>query len=342
METGFCPYCEKNTPLSSLKRERPVRVKKTDVLIEEALHVCTVCKNEFATEEQERANISRAYEAYRKRENLLSPAAIRSLRRRYGLSQGEFSLWLGWGEITVHRYENGALPDAAHNELLCLLEDPQNAKKLLERNERNLPAPSVRILRDKIAEMMSSEGMEIILDDLGEVLSASKASQFTGNRKFDLERFENLVLYVLDSLGRCYKTGLNKILWYIDFGAFRDLGTSLTGSQYLRWQYGPVPEGFEMLYAGMICNGLIKVDEKLKHDNPCEEFHSAIAPKTNLFTREELLVADAWIAALKSKSSGELKDISHREKAYTDTPHAKPISYHFAVDLKVGPGKVAR
>lgn len=337
METGFCPHCERMSELSLLKRSRVVRVKKAEVAIEEVLHVCRVCKNEFATEEQEEANIAKAYEAYRKRENLLSPAAIRSLRRRYGLSQSDFSTWLGWGKITVHRYENGALPDAAHNELLWLLAKPHNAKELLERNGRNLDEGALRMLKAKVSEQLASEGMDLILDDISDLLSVAEPSQYTGNRRFDLERFESLVLYVLSKMGTCYKTGLNKILWYIDFGAFKELGTSITGSQYLRWQYGPVPHGYEMLYAGMICKKLIDVDETIKHEQPCENYKSARAPKAGLLRPEELAVADSWIAVLKKKSSRDLKDLSHDEKGYLETDAGKPISYHFANDLRLTP-----
>ncbi|MCX5795082.1 MAG: DUF4065 domain-containing protein [Elusimicrobia bacterium] len=335
METGFCPHCEKTTTVTLHKRDENVRVKKAEVVINASLYVCDACKKEFATEAQEEANVGKAYDEYRRREKLLAPAAIRSIRRRYGLSQTDFSSWLGWGEITVHRYENGALPDAAHNELLWLLANPQNAKALLERNERNLNPATARMLKTKIAELLNTTGMDLILGDIGDYLSVSEPSQFNGNRKFDIERFENLVLYVLNKTKTCYKTGLNKFLWYVDFGAFRDLELSITGSQYLRWQYGPVPDGYEILYAGMICKKLFAVDETIMHNQPCEKFHSAKPPKTAMFTREELSVVDAWISTLKNKSSGDLMELSHNEKAFSETGHCKPISYHFAKDLKL-------
>jgi len=44
---------------------------------------------------------------------MLSPYEIRELRKRYGLTQKELSLLLGWGSVTMSRYENGALQDVA-------------------------------------------------------------------------------------------------------------------------------------------------------------------------------------------------------------------------------------
>lgn len=47
------------------------------------------------------------------------------LREKYGLSQQQLARLLGWGRVTVQRYEKGALQDTAHDLLLRQLEDPQ-------------------------------------------------------------------------------------------------------------------------------------------------------------------------------------------------------------------------
>jgi uncharacterized protein YegP (UPF0339 family) len=39
---------------------------------------------------------------------------------------------LGFGDVTIHRYENGALQDAAHDRLLRLIREPANLRTLLE------------------------------------------------------------------------------------------------------------------------------------------------------------------------------------------------------------------
>jgi hypothetical protein len=106
----------------------------------------------------------------------------------------------------------------------------------------------------------------------------------------------------------------------------------------MRWQYGPVPEAFEILYGGMICKKMFKVDEAPnKYGQPSDKFHSPIHAKTSLFTKDEMKLIDKWVSVLKKNTSKELTDLSHKEKGYADTPHDKPISYHFAKDLKAGP-----
>ncbi|MEW6046801.1 MAG: helix-turn-helix domain-containing protein [Bacillota bacterium] len=47
------------------------------------------------------------------------------LREKYGPSQQQLAKLLGWGRVTVQRYEKGSLQDIARDLLLRQLEDPQ-------------------------------------------------------------------------------------------------------------------------------------------------------------------------------------------------------------------------
>jgi hypothetical protein len=79
---------------------------------------------------------------------------IRALREKYGLSQRNFSRLLGWGDITVHRYEAGALQDAAYNVLMVLIDDPLNALKVFMLNRSNLAPGVAEKLKKRIQELI--------------------------------------------------------------------------------------------------------------------------------------------------------------------------------------------
>ncbi len=68
------------------------------------------------------ATLERAYAIYRRRFSILTPNGIREIRERSGLSQRDFGRLLGWDDVTLHRYETGALPAIAHNAVLKMLE----------------------------------------------------------------------------------------------------------------------------------------------------------------------------------------------------------------------------
>ena len=60
---------------------------------------------------------------------MLQPEDIREFRRRQGLSQKELSDPLGWGAVTLSRYENDALQSEAHERALRLAMQPRNARR---------------------------------------------------------------------------------------------------------------------------------------------------------------------------------------------------------------------
>ena len=67
------------------------------------------------------------------------PPEIKAFRKRYGLTQGELSKLLGWGPVTLSRYENGALQDEVHDKMLRLAMNPENLMRLVEDTPEALP-----------------------------------------------------------------------------------------------------------------------------------------------------------------------------------------------------------
>jgi hypothetical protein len=63
-------------------------------------------------------------------------------------------------------------------------------------------------------------------------------------------KLKELIVYVLDQRAgdpSLTRTKLAKILWYSDFGAFRELGEAITGWPYIKEEYGPMPQSMLIL-----------------------------------------------------------------------------------------------
>ena len=76
-----------------------------------------------------------ARDAYRKNNHLLTSNEIAEIRKKYKLSQADFSLALGWGEVTVTRYESKQIQDSTYDTILRLVDkDPFMFLKILESN----------------------------------------------------------------------------------------------------------------------------------------------------------------------------------------------------------------
>lgn len=337
MEKTFCPHCENQASVRYIRKDEVLVVRDAEVPVQSELSVCSSCNKEFATEEQEKANFRKAYDMYRQNKGLLTPPEIKQIREKYGLSQANLSRLLGWGEVTVSRYESGSIQDVAHNDMLVLLQDPRNAWQLLQKNKGYLDQPAAQRLEATLQQLLS-EGIPAFIErDLSASLSQMSPCEYNGNRRFDLERFENLVLYALAKLGPTFKTALNKVLWYIDFGYFKRHSVSITGAQYLKLPYGPTPKGYDYLFACMAEKGLVEVKVAQIGKYEGELYTSSVPIKKEIFESKELQYVDKWLRFLDGKTSKQLTDLTHREKAYETPKEKDPISYTLATNLRYEP-----
>ncbi|PIP82596.1 MAG: hypothetical protein CO113_10740 [Elusimicrobia bacterium CG_4_9_14_3_um_filter_62_55] len=336
-EKRFCPNCDKTQPVKCEQREETLTVRDTPIKVASLVTVCSACSEVFATEAQEDENVRKAYDEYRRLKGLLSPSDLKEIRGMYGLSQTAFSRWLSWGDITIHRYEAGSLQDAAHNETLMLLKDPRNAEKILEKHRNNLDQATADRLERTIAALLNAGVAKLVESDIATSLGMAAPSELNGYRRFDIDRFENLVLHILNTVGPTFKTAINKYLWYIDFGYFREQTCSITGSQYLRFAHGPIPKSYDYLFAGMFEKGMMETEEVMFKDHSGERYSATVPANTDLFQGNELKAINAWTSYLKGRSSRRLSGMAHEEKAYMLTKDREPISYRFAAELKVRP-----
>ena len=67
--------------------------------------------------------INKAFDVYRKHNNILNKKEIKNIRVSCNLSQRNFAKMIGWDEATIIRYEQGALPSKANNEIFIGLRD---------------------------------------------------------------------------------------------------------------------------------------------------------------------------------------------------------------------------
>lgn len=128
------------------------------------------------------------------------------------------------------------------------------------------------------------------------------------------EKMRELILYLAaksETDPRFSSTKLNKLLFYCDFGAYRQLGQSITGHSYRKLQFGPAPKA------------MLPILERMKGDRECVELekdHFGHAqrrivalrpPDVSLFTAEELRLADRILQELWESNATEVSDLSH-------------------------------
>ena len=119
----FCPNCDEIIETKIIEKEETLSVKGKLITCTALVRVCAHCGEEIVDEDLDGVTLRRFYDAYRESEKLLTSADIRNIRSKYKLSQASFSKLLGFGEKTITRYENGAIQDVCHDNLIRLMQN---------------------------------------------------------------------------------------------------------------------------------------------------------------------------------------------------------------------------
>lgn len=333
----YCPSCDKITDMNIESITEDINVKGEKINIASEVAVCNDCKKRVFSEELETKNIDLAYSIYRRKHNLLSPQEIINMREKYSLSQRSLASLLEWGEITINRYENGAIQDPAHNEVLNFIADPKNMKELFEKNGQFLNNIAREQLKNRIEELRKESSKTQFKFCLADYIVANKCiDEFSGFIKFDLEKMINMILYVAEKTRGVFTTKLNKLLWYIDFLSFKERSISITGSNYIHLPLGPVPNKYELITGLAIADGLLLQEEISFPGGKSGTRYTALEPTNcSLFNNEEIKIMDFIIAHFKNYNAEQIKEKSHKEKAYEETTQGQVISYKYAQFLSV-------
>lgn len=314
------------------REELPVRGEMIEVDAEVAL--CTKCGEEMTDMAMGDVILERAYAEYRRRHDILSQDQIRTLRESTGLSQRGFARLLGWGDVQVHRYETGALPDDAHNSLLMTLQDPGTLYRFVQQRHERLQPIDQRKVQAAMSGRLSELGMAAMRRGLEQRIEVYSLAD-RGYRPFDLERVGQAALYLVSGV----QTGmvkLNKMLWYADFLSYKRSSVAFVGLPYRHLPLGPVSDHYKLLFAEVEDEGYVRGDF-VAYSSGAEgtEYKPAANFDTSLFTSDEIGVLDAVKAYIGPLTASQAADLSHKERAWIETQPNDVISYDFARDLSL-------
>jgi putative zinc finger/helix-turn-helix YgiT family protein len=343
MKKQFCPNCEEYHETSIIERKGTYEVRGDPVVINEQVRLCGNCSSVIFDEELDSKNIQKAYALYREKNGLLQPSDIRRIRQKYGISQRSFSRLLGWGDISLHRYENGAIQDKAHDNIIRFVEKPDNLLQLLQRNREKLPIHVSNSLEQTLSGLLQNNRINIFQTSFEDLITHRCIDSSSGFKEYDFDKFKNIVVYLVYKLNSVLLTKLNKMLWYCDFLSFKETSVSISGSRYLCHQYGPVPENYDLIFDIMTHDlpGNPKVLDKrevvfnVQKGIIGEEFVNLVEPDLSVFTKHEIYIIDYVCDEFRSYTASQIKERSHKEVGLTHCDVGDFISYDYAKDLSI-------
>lgn len=325
----LCPECGEITEWIEKTQAEKFNIKDEEIEISVKSLVCPHCGSEFEDMNSEIDPYKLAYDEYRRRKGMVFPSQIINFRKKFGLTQKELSSLLGFGDITLSRYENGALQDEAHDQLLKFVLDPMNLLKLVKQKTEILSMKK----REGLISKLEAERTIAFIND--EISKKDQPGIQTGNREFNLEKLINLVKFFTFQ-NPVVKSKLLKLLFYADFKSFKETNLSITGLRYAHLPFGPVPDKYDLLIASIPeIDHAISMNMQLIGDYFGDVIVSSEPNETTIFNPTEEESIRTVHVKFKSYTAKTIEDFSHEEKGYKETRNGEIIAYSYANDLQI-------
>lgn len=202
---------------------------------------------EIFDRELEIYNDERLYDIYKKRNNLLTASEIKDIRKKYQLTQKEYAQALGVGEVTIHRFEKGAIQTESVDSIIRLSSEPNNMYFLLMQNRKNLPdniyTRTLSIVKNMIKlkehariDISKFDNLNIAFKtQTAKVVAANIINSYNKSINDFAQKFDIYPEYITN-------LKLQKLLYYVQAFSLLLFSQKAFDAKIFAWPYGPVVE----------------------------------------------------------------------------------------------------
>ncbi len=308
--------------------EHIYQIKGKEIKFNSDRRFCSKCNNLVYDEKLDNIASEKGIEIFNKLYGVPKEEII-ALRKKYNLSQELFSKVIGCAKKTLISYEKEmSIPNDSYLILIkSLIANPEIITNLVEANKVQFTDKEYNKINNKISIFLANNEKQLLLSE------EYSPTEYNGYTKLNKEKVYNMIIYFADNT--ILKTKLLKEMFYADFLFYKENCKSITGLEYCKLPFGPVPDGFETILLNEYQEGMI--DYKPVITSSKEYYEIAAKKKFNkdLFTKEELDVLAKIKKYFKDYNVKKIVDYSHKEKAYTDTNDCAKISYDYSFDINL-------
>lgn len=148
-----------------------------------------------------------------------------------------------------------------------------------------------------------------------------------------VNKFKNVLLYILE---RCAgkpnvgETVLYKLLYFSDFNYYELYEEHLTGSNYRKLPYGPVPQKIDTIIGQMIADGMIQRIKAAYYDMMQTRYIPLVKADLTELKASEKEVIDKVIEQMSDWSASAISSYSHKDMPWLASKEGEDINYELA------------
>lgn len=232
---------------------------------------------------------------------------IKSLRGKIGLSQGKLANLLKVSRVSISQIESGERKISA--------EEIANLSKIFN------------ITTDVLLDL--KQDIKVTLEKTKEIIPKVKTEIRISIPQKNLERFKEVLLYILNKVGskpNIGETVLYKLLYFVDFDFYEKYEEQLIGATYQKNHFGPTPIEFKKITEKMEGGDLVKVKDKY-FKYPQTKYLPLREPDLTKLKATEIKLIDDVLDRLSDMNASQISNYSHNDVPWLTTEDGKIIDY---------------
>ena len=333
----YCPYCKKEVEYKIEKRDLK-EFRGIEINTFENVAICNECNQDLYVNKIEDENNERIYKIYREKANIIKAEDIVKLREKYDISQRELTAILGFGKMTINRYERGGLPTKSKSDYIKLLieNDDKFIEKVKEAYEKNNINEKTynKIISKEVEKGISKKEVQDNIRRYLKFVLNRKPDIYNGYKSLDLEKVENIISYIASKVKNLTITSLNKYLWYIDMLSFNKRSVAITGLTYQNQKFGPTIVYKKYDELSLLGDKYQREDIETENGNTTKIISNENFNLDKINDSEKEII-DTIIKLLKNKKVTDISKMSHREDGWKKTKRLEKISFEYAMNLNI-------
>lgn len=334
-EKRLCLCCMEEHEVAIVKVTEDNIFKGEQVTYDAMYLYCDKTGEMVASGDMISANDIEMKNAYRRKVGLLSTKEICGIRQKYGISQTDLAIVLGWGEKTITRYESHQVQSNAHNAILQKIDqDPEWYLDLLEHSKDKFSKATFDKYYAKAKEIYENNQDSYLRKTIqAQYVKYGDNPECSGNTRLNLNKVIDAVCYFANSIKMkwLYKVKLMKLLWYSDALSYKRYGHSITGLIYKALPMGAVPLQYDLI---IDLNGIYYEEVEFEEGSGYHFIENENVEYSSL-SDEDRSVLDRIIEAFGDKTKEGVVTSMHQETAYIETAPNDIIQYKYSKDLSL-------